>query len=66
MGRVEAPLTLVRTGRIDSCLMPRLCRMVGGTTVSWAPVSCTQDLLLHLPGLDLLCCILGMGTDSSA
>ena len=54
MGEVDAPLTLVRTGKMVSSLMPREWMRVTGTTTSWAPVSNTQGLLLLLPGLNLL------------
>ena len=51
MGELEAPLSLVETGKIDSGLIFMLSSNDMGTTVSWAPVSATAGLELDLPGL---------------
>ena len=59
IGELEAPLSLVETGKIVSGLMFMFSRSVMGTTVSWAPESATADLLLDLPGLWLECLNLG-------
>ena len=59
IGALEAPLSLVETGKIDSGLMFMFSSSDMGTTVSWAPESATAGLLLDLPGLWLECLNLG-------
>ena len=50
IGELEAPLSLVETGKIVSGLMFIFSSSVMGTTVSCAPESATAGLELDLPG----------------
>ena len=59
IGELDAPLSLVETGKIVSVLMFMFSSNDIGTTVSCAPESATAGLLLDLPGLWLECLNLG-------
>ena len=59
IGELEAPFSLVATGKIVSGLMFMSSSRDMGTTVSWAPVSAMAGLLLDLPGWWLDCLNLG-------
>ena len=51
IGALEAPLSLVLTGKMESGLMFMLSRSDMGMTVNWAPLSATEVFEVDLPGL---------------
>ena len=59
IGELEAPLSLVETGKMVSGLIFMFSSRDMGTTVSWAPESATAGLELDLPGWWLECLNLG-------
>ena len=66
IGTSEAPFMVVSTGKIVSVLTFMPSNIERGITVSWAPVSHIEGLLVVLPGLLADCLSLGMLSPNSA